>query len=733
MAISTSEAVKRILSPTSVVIVGASASPAGMASEPLRNLRTYGYPGEVYLVNPRHKEIDGTRCYASLDDLPAVPDTAVIASPASTVLDALRGCRRMGIETATVVAGGLTEGAAGPEAASSRAEWEATLQETGVRVLGPNTAGLINLSDRYVPRAAAIQPKEFRAGGLAVVGQSGALGINVLHRAALHGVGIHAVVHTGNQEDLDTWDVVRVFADDDRVKVIGVVVEGFKSPEKFRLAASEARRAGKPVILFKLGVTTSGSSVVATHSGALAGDAAVQRAVVASEGVLQVDEIDEIWQVAKLFDHWGLPTAPVANLGIVALSGGEAAIAADAAERSGFELPALSPPTRETLDPLFSFAHVANPFDLTGQYMSNPELIPAALSAISTDKALDALMVILTTVPPSLASRTIEKWITDSEEHSIPIAIAAASVADYSLTRDREYGGGRVPIIEGTGGLLQAMRHYRRFAEFARDREATEVSPPAPAAEDSAPVASVEVHRHGVGPDGVLNYWNAREVLSGLGLPFNEARLASTTAEAVTAVAELGFPVVMKASKASVVHKAEAGGIRGFVTSEPAVAEAASDLLELWGPGAALGNGTGEGVVVETFRPSQFQVIVGARRDSEFGIVIVFGLGGVYAEGIRDVVCIPFPSPGRPIAKMMLDTAVGKTINARKPRVIASIEQHISLLGKWMMAHDDVDSVDLNPLLIGDQGELSYVDARIALRQSSHPTELESKSGGSNV
>src|SRR5581483_4374850 len=319
------EALERIINPKSMCILGASDSER-MSGRPLRHLTAHGYPGEIYLVNPKHRQLAGRQCHARVADLPSVPDTAIIVSPAPTVLPLLRECAAAGIPTATVVAAGLTEGAAGADRDDFTTALTETLRDTGMRILGPNTPGLVNLAADYAPRAASLGPPETMVrGDVGIVTQSGALGLTVLNKAVLHGVGVHAVVHTGNQFDLDVWDVADYYVQHDDVRIIAMVIEGFKDVDKFRTVARAAHAAGKPIVLLKVGTSSAGASVVTTHSGALAGEATVQRAVLAVENVVQADDLDQMWEVIQLFQRWGVPARPVRSVAVAALSGGEAA------------------------------------------------------------------------------------------------------------------------------------------------------------------------------------------------------------------------------------------------------------------------------------------------------------------------------------------------------------------------------------------------------------------------
>ncbi|MBA3741442.1 acetate--CoA ligase family protein [Sporichthya sp.] len=705
----TTKALDAIINPSSVCIIGATEG-TRMSGRSLTHLLAHGYGGEIYLVNPRRQEVAGRVCYPSVAALPEVPDTAIIVSPAATVLPVLRECAERGIRTATVVAAGLTEGAAGADAEQFRTALRATLDETGMRILGPNTPGLVNLRAKYAPRAASLGPADTMvAGNLGIVSQSGALGLTALNKAVLHGVGVHAVVHTGNQFDIDVWDVAEYFLQDDRVEIIAMVIEGFKDPDRFLAVAAAAREARKPILLLKVGTSRAGAAVVTTHSGALAGEAAVHRSVLAQANVVQVDDIDQLWEVAQLFQRWGVPRAPIRRLAVAALSGGEAAIAADIAEASGFELPPLSSATVAKLEPLFSFAEFGNPFDITAQFTSDPSLIDSTLSALAADSNFDALLVTLSNMPPNAATDLIATWIADHAEDARPVGVASRVVSSYALPTRLEWAAGQVPVLEGCERFVGALRLYSDYAGSLADRLDRHVRR-----------RSQSCQHHG--GDGalaaaprILGYWESRQILGELDLPFNNAAIVATAADAEAAASRMTMPVTVKASSVDIVHKAAVGAVHDLVPSAAEVGTIAAGMLARWWPSGPPAVAAGEGVIVEGFVQSRLAVFVGCRRDPEFGPMVLFGLGGSYAEAYGDVLSVPWPSAADELPVLVERSRIGGLLGRLASSAVGELVRHLSTVGEWFAEHPDVESVDLNPLLVNGSGEGCFVDARVAL------------------
>ena len=283
--------------------------------------------------------------------------------------------------------------------------------------------------------------------------------------------------------------------------------------------------------------------------------------------------------------------------------------------------------------------------------------------------------------------------------------MGARTVGKYALALDPQYGEGRVPVLDGGGRLLRAVRVYRRYSELRAEREAAGPDERASAPDSgSADVSS--------SAGSMMTYWDARTVLAGLGLPFNEAVVVRSADEAVASAEAMGYPVTLKVSSDRIVHKAKAGGATTFLLNGSDVAREADRLMAMFeGP-----PGAGEGVVVEQFVAARFEAFVGARRDPEFGVMVLWGLGGGYAEEFRDIACLPWPAPPSRLNRFLGQTHFGRVLAEAQPDTIPRIRELILALGDAIAAHVDWVSVDLNPLLITAHGECYFVDARIERR-----------------
>jgi acyl-CoA synthetase (NDP forming) len=690
----TRTAIASILTPRSVVVIGASPHGRGFTSAPLKNLKRHGFGGRIYAVNPRHTDIDGIRCYPDVAHLPEVPDTAVVVVGARRVVQALTDCAAAGIGTATVVAGGFAE--LGPEEARLEAEIRAILRATGLRLVGPNTAGLMNIADDYVPRAGLNHPDTLTHGGLAVVTQSGALCNTLMLRILAHGQGLSYAVATGSQWDLDLWDFVDYYTLDERTRATLTIVEGLKDPERFLGAARRAAAAGKPVILLKPGRSELGRQAVQTHSGALSGAADVQLSLMRENGVIVVDELDELWETGQLFDRWHDTAASGRRgraLGISTYSGGDGALAVDAADPAGLDCPPPAQSTQDTLAALFQLARPGNPFDLTGEVIDKPELIAPATAALVADETFDLYLMAVPAWSGRLAKWTLGPAIDQvATRPDRRVAVSLWSAGEVTAEAERLVLEAGLPLFDGSPRAVRAMG---RYADFFADADRW----------SSPPVAEhVSATTEDGGAPVVHDYWSSRQLLRDAGIQFNDARLAAGPGEAAAAADELGYPVTLKLSAAAIVHKAAAGAVRLYLRDRDAVREAAEEMLTR-SPGAR--------VVVESFTPSVAMALLGGHRDAEFGPVVVAGLGGGYAESYRDVTHVRCPAEPGEVTRALSRTTFGRMLGAGTER-FARLVDLIAVASWWFADHPEVDSFDVNPVLLGLDGRLIAVDARVA-------------------
>jgi acyl-CoA synthetase (NDP forming) len=677
-----------------VAVVGASNEIRGFSGAPIHNLLGHGFKGEIYPVNPKREEILGIRCYPSLLEVPGTIDTVVIAVPTAAVMEALRQAVQLGIRSATVVSSGFGEAAAGPEGQVRAAELEELIESSGIRVLGPNTAGLANLVDGYVPRAAHNQWEADRVkpGPAALFTQSGACGNIIYNRAQAHGVGIGLSVATGDQVDIDVWELCDFAMDDPRFQTVMVVAETLGDTARLEHIAVRAHAAGKVVAVLKLGQSDIGRQAVMTHSGSLAGDSAVQAAALRELGVVQVEELDDLWRLAGLIEAWGPPPASPGRLGVVALSGGEGALIADLCARAGLDLPPTSDAFAAFISANFQYAMASNPFDPSGEIVGKPEKVRLALRAFMELNDYSEVLI----ASPVLRAEQAERQLGEVREIAADphphLCFSYWAAGDLTRTQLEILSATGQPVFSGSGSAVRAIAQYRRAGARARSVQVQE--------------------RHGSASTLLPGsaYFDVRAQMASLGIEFTPAALAHTVAEAVLAGESIGYPCVMKANVASSVHKFANGLIALDVRDQRGLERAFAELT-------AAGRGfDAAGVVVEAYGAGQVEVMIGAHRDPDLGPTVLFGSGGTMVEFFQDsALGIARYLDAAEAEAVVRSTHMGSFLGHRAPETVATLAGILVSVAAWFTLNPQLDGLDLNPLLVDlATGAVVCVDARVA-------------------
>jgi acyl-CoA synthetase (NDP forming) len=684
-----------LLRPRSVAIIGASDDPRTFSGASVFNLQRHAYTGAIYPVNPKRAELMGLRCYPSVMDIPGSVDTAIIAVPSAVVLPVMTECVRKGITSATIVTSGFGAESAG-EAGRERADrLRGLIKDSGMRVLGPNTAGLVNLNDGYVPRSAhnQLDPDRVKPGMVALVTQSGACSNILFNQAQANGVGVGLSISTGDQIDLDLWDLCRHELDDDRIQIVLVVAETLGDTRRLESVAAHAAERGKLMALLKLGRSEMGRRAVMTHSGSLAGDAAVQSAALRQLGVLEVDSLDDLWELAMLVQSWGKPTAGPYRLGIVAYSGGEGALIADGASTFGLELPPPSQRYQDFIRTTFEYATAANPFDPSGEIIARPDKIELALRGFLEQNDYTEVLIASPVLRPEQAERQLGTIDHILHQPRPNVAFSYQPAGDLTDTQDRILAALKQPLFRGSNEALRAISHYRAAGQRR---------------------TKIRVNEAPGGADRKLaedaRYFEVRAELGRLGITFAPAALVSDAADARAKASALGLPVVMKANVPSSTHKFA----NGLIVLNVATLEQVEDAYRrLEAAGRSFG---ADGVVVEAIGRGQLEVMIGATRDPDFGAAMVFGAGGMTVEYAHDSALAVVRYMNEADAEALVrSTRIGAFVADRAPAVVATLAQILGAVASFFASNTQLSGLDLNPLIVDlVDKQLTCVDARVA-------------------
>lgn len=666
----------RLLAPRSIALIGASGDPLKFGGRPLAALRRHGYDGELVAVNPGRDEIQGVPCLPSPADLPEGFDLAVVLLPADAVIDAVRGCVDRGVRTVAVFSGGFRE--TGPEGAARERELARVAKEAGVRLLGPNCPGFVNMRAATACSSSAYATREeMFPGPTSFVLGSGAVAGIVCDRAFDRGIGVGVAVCTGNAPDVGVPDVVRHLAGDGETRAIGLFLEGVGEGTELMEAIREARERDVGVAVLKVGRTAGGRSVVASHTGALVGSDEAFDAMCASLGVVRVDDYDELLETAHLL---GTVPRPGRRLAVAGASGGMNAALADAAESHGLSLPRLAPATVARLGEVVpDFGAAMNPVDISSAVVADPAGLGQALGVLSTDPAVDGVVAVIGDHPPRLSEQLADgiAAVAGDIEGGVVAQWSAGSLSAPGMTRLNRAG---IPVLESPERCMRAI---------ARAMAACDASPP-PAVEERG------------GPSlGPLSESEAKLLLEGRGVP-GPRRVAlpgpAGVAEAV-ARAGLGEAVVVKADCVGAVHKADAGALRVGVPAASAAAAAA----EVWDAArAAFGPERVRGVIVEELVDPLAELIVAVHRDPHVGAVVTLGAGGGLVEVLGDAVSRLAPVDADEAGRMLDGLRTAALLDGHRGRpaadraALAAAVAAVSGLGPLLGAGAEL--VEINPL-----------------------------------
>lgn len=616
-------AIARLLQPRSVAVVGASAEAAKTAGRPVSYLLKHGFAGRIYPVNPKVGRIGELHCYPDVAALPEAPDVGIVLLGAERAHLAVRELAARGCAAAIVLASGYTE--TGEEGA--RRQRQLIEAAGGMRILGPNTIGLVNLTDRIVLSATgALEMSEFPVGGIGVVSQSGGILGALLSRAAARGIGLSKLVSTSNEVDLELSDFIDHLADDEATRVIALYVETVRDPAAFRSACRKAARAGKPVVAFKVGRSEAGARAAVSHTGALAGADRMYDALFRQVGVLRAQTFGELLDISS-----ALATGRRLRGGRVAIltsTGGAGTLVSDDLGLAGFDTPAPDLATAGALRALQTGDHAVldrNPIDVTLAGLK-PDLLRGAIDVLLASPGYDALAVIVgssSLAMPELLVGAIQDCLPRSDKPVIAYVSPHAPEVGALLTRRG------VPAFAAAESCTAALRAMRRAAQpQPRAEDAAAIAPVAPVAVDDLPAGPLDEHQ-------------AKQLFARFGVSCAAERVVATPAEAEAAARELGGRVVLKLLSSAITHKSDVGGV--------AVGLAAGDI------GARLGAMAAEveartGVLPRRFLVQQMveggtELILGMHRDA-LGTAILLGMGGVTAELFKDTTLRLLPPAG---------------------------------------------------------------------------------------
>jgi len=683
--------------PGSVAVMGASSDEKKIGGRPIFYLKHYGFPGDIYPINPNYDEIQGVKAYKSLADVPGEVDLALIALPSAMVEDAVTACAAKGVKATVIFSSGYAETGEEGEAAQERLLEIA--RASGMRIMGPNCMGLAGFDARMIMTFGfSMETMPPEVGPIGIVSQSGAYGAVAYYESRDRQLGVSLWATTGNESDIGLSEILMYYAADDAIKVILLYMEGCKDGPGFMAGLEAARAAGKPVIVTKVGASDVGAEAALSHTASITGSDVVFDTVVAKYGAHRTYSLDEFYDLGYACST--TRSFPNGNrVGLLTISGGVGVLMSDVASRLGLEVPKLTEAAQARIREIIPFAGTRNPVDITGQTLNDPSLLAKCLDVLIEEDICDIVVIYMamSTQSPALADIFMQVFRDIRAKHP-DVPIVAGVYAEGERRRELEELG-YIVVREPTRAVNVAASLLR----FGRHFAATALEAPRPMAE---PV---------VVPPETLNEVAAKKLLAGAGIPTVSETLATSPAEAVAAVTALGGPAALKLVSPDILHKSEIGGV--MLNIAPADAATAYDTLVERGrrhkPDATI-----EGVVVAPMISDGIETILGVKRDPVFGPVVVFGLGGIFVEVLQDVTRRLAPFGVAEAHEMIREVKGYPLLEGVRGGEVADIQALAEALSRLsVLAHenrDRIDSIDINPFLVLPAGKGAVaVDALI--------------------
>ncbi len=705
----------RILNARSVAIVGASKSETKRGFQALRILLDEKYEGNIYAVNPREESIMGFPCYKNVADIEGPVDIALITTPAATLPAVLRDCGKKGVGGAVIIAGGFRE--IGEKGVALEKEVVAVAQDHNIRLIGPNTSGMMNLHDHLN----LVGIHDAPAGSIALLSQSGNMALTLITEAQLKSQkGFSYYVGVGNEADIRFHEYLEFFRKDKRTTAILMYVEGMREGRKF-LQQAYKTTLEKPVILLKSGRSATGQKAAGSHTGALAGISEVARTAFKRAGIVVIERSDQLFPAAETLSS--LPPIKNDAVAILADGGGHATIAADLLTDLDVKIPELTEKTQARLRKILpSAAAVRNPVDVAGGTDADPTLFADCVDVILKDPNIGGLLLVglfggygirfakSLALKEEDAAHQMGKMV---RKRGKPIIVHSlfSSVRPHALQLLRYYN---IPVYDSLDVACKCTAVLSEYGNFLRSYHAK---------------ANFVFHwRSKARPEGqriirdaldagrnVLLEHEAKRLLHLHGAPPFKDVLAKSADEAVAAAAKIGGPVALKIVSPDILHKSDAGGVRLNLREESRIRSAYDEILEnaeAYKPGADI-----RGVLVSPMASRGLEVIVGTKIDDQFGPIIMFGLGGIMVEILKDVAFRVLPISDRSARKMMADIKSSPILNGvrgEKPYDQKALKSILLMCSELIESYPEIREMDLNPIMVYEKG-VSLVDARIIL------------------
>lgn len=673
----------------SIAVVGASQVEESVGGRPIKYLLQYGFGGKIYPVTPRYDSISGIECYPSVRDIPGPVDLALLAVSAARIPDVLEDCAAKGVPTVLVFSSGFAE--LGEEGRQAQAQLVQRARQLGVRICGPNSMGTMNFRSGLTATFSAVLERTHRAGPIALVSQSGMYGAYILAQATALNLGLGLFATTGNEADIDLSEVLDHVVRDSETRAVLAYLEQVRDGDAFVHAAETALEQDRPIVIIKVGKSDVGARTAQSHTGAIVGSHDAYEAVFRQYGLISVDTVDEMLDVAQFVDYGIFPAGK--RVGIISLSGGAAVMLADACAASGLEVPTLPDEVQARLKQRVPFAGVANPIDATGQLFNEPDIYEDFLRALVEQDNIDTLVLFFGQMigyVEELGTTVVRESVKAARDSGKPFVMVAMPGDGRAAQMLKEGGIPHLTDPDRTIRAIAALANYRERREvlLERKRLARDV--------DLSPIPRAEV-------DTELG---AKKFLAAHGIRVAREHLAQSPGDAVRQAEAIGYPVALKVNSPDIMHKTDVAAIRLGLRTASAIESAFEEIMRSVDdrcPDAEV-----RGILVQEMVPPGIELILGVKRDPVFGPMILCGLGGIHTEILQDFAMRRAPVDRETAAEMLGELRGYKLLEGVRGSdtadIDALIDAIVSLSNVAVRAGEWIEELDINPLIVLPQG-----------------------------
>ncbi|GAC1541853.1 MAG: acetate--CoA ligase family protein [Vulcanimicrobiaceae bacterium] len=699
-----SSKLERFFRPHGIAIFGASEDFGKINGRPLKYLLDRGYEGRIYPINPKYQTLAGLPCYADVRAIPGVVDLAIVAVPAEAVFGAVEACIEKGVGGAVIFSSGFGE--MDDRGRQRERELTALARRGGMPFCGPNSVGFWNAYEGVLATFSQAGEGSVTGGPVAFVTQSGAFGTAIVALLRERNVSLGYFVNSGNEADLTFSDLLEYVIRDDRVRVVAGYIEGLKDGPKLLAVAAEALALGKPLVVAKVGTSAAGARAAASHTGSLAGSDRVYSGVFRQKGIVRVADEEELLDCVAAFTMCALPRGP--RVALVTHSGGAGVLMADKAEAAGLETASLTEATRAALQGVVpAFGSIANPIDITAQFIAEPRLLRATLDIVLADPNVD-IGVFYLGLMDKFADTIIEQFRAVSAATEKPLLIAWAAAPATARAKMSELGICAFPTA------TRAVAAAGALVRYARRRESALSSPPAPetvtAQGATAPIPEA--------PEFATPSARTFALLQQYGIDVAPWAVVANATDAVAAARDMGYPVAIKVESADIQHKSDAHALVLGVANDAEVRRAYDAVLSA--ARAYDARARIDGVRVQKMIEGGEEVIVGVQRDPVFGPVVMAGLGGIFVEVLADVSFRASPLTLADAHDMLRELRGFAVLSGVRGRAAADVDALAHMLVNVShLAADHASTIaelDLNPVKVLPHGAI-VVDA-LAIKRS---------------